>query len=280
MAAMSEYIFTDALGYSMAQLAEMDNESFREYYIPIQTTPLDMARYCQRNSVDLSNTVVMRDGEQFVGMSMVATRGRRSWVAGFGIVPEYRGKGAGKALMIRTLEVTRAADLTWLQLEVLAQNTRAQRLYESSGFAIRRDVVGLKVGVEAIPKHASTARISLTDPEHIMDWLLQGQQPAWSRERASLLVVGGKAIVISRPGGATGAMLYQRREDRIQVLAVALIDRTSANDFAFMLRHVAEGVKTVNLHNEPDDSVLFQVCKDLGFEEEYRQHEMTVELEQ
>ncbi len=277
---MSDYTFTDALGYSMAQLGEMDNQSFREYYFPIENTPLTIARYCQNNNVDLGSTVVMHDGDTFVGMSMVATRGKRGWVAGFGIVPEYRGKGAGKAMMARTLEVARAAGLTGLQLEVLAQNTRAKRLYENSGFTVRRDVVGLKLAAEAIPRHSTTARLTTTEAEHIMDWLLQGQKPAWSRQRASLLVTGGDALVISRPGGATGAMLYQRLEHRIQVYAVALIDRTSANDFAFMLRHVVADLPFVRVHNEPDDSVLFQVCNELGFEEEYRQHEMTIELEQ
>ncbi len=276
---MSEYTFTDALGFSMAQLGEMDNQSFREYYFPVENTPGSMARYCQQNNADLGGTVVMHEGDTFVGMSMLATRGRRGWVGGFGIVPEYRGKGAGKAMMARTLGVTRTAGLTRLQLEVLVQNTRAQRLYENSGFTVQRDVVGLKLAAEALPKHSTTARITNTEPEHIMDWLLQGQKPAWSRERASLLVTGGEAIVVSRPGGATGAMLYQRLEHRIQVYAVALIDRTSTNDFAFMLRHVVGDLPFVRVHNEPDDSVLFQVCKDLGFEEEYRQHEMVIELE-
>ncbi|PZR97347.1 MAG: hypothetical protein DLM69_09805 [Candidatus Chloroheliales bacterium] len=279
MAAMSDYTFSDALGCNMAQLAEMDNQSFAEYYFPIENAPQTMARYCQNNNVDLGNTVVMHDGETFVGMSMVATRGKRGYVMGFGIVPEYRGRGAGKAMLAHTLEVARAAGLIRLQLEVLTQNTHAQRLYENSGFSVRRDVVTLKIGVDAIPRHATTAHITRTDPEQIMDWLLQGQKPIWSRERASLLVVGGEALVISRPGGATGAMLYQRREDRIQVLAAALIDRTSANDFAFMLRHVAEGVESVKIHSEPDDTVLFQVCKDIGFAEEHRLHEMIIELE-
>ncbi len=275
---MSDYTFTDALGCSMAQLGEMDNQSFREYYFPVQNTPLIMARFAQQNSVDLGGTVIMRDGETFVGISMLATRGKRGYIGGFGIVPEYRGKCAGKAMMAQQLAVARAQGLTRLQLEVLAQNTRAQRLYENYGFVAHRDVVGLKSSLAAIPNHKTTARLAPTEPEYIMDWLLQGQQPAWSRERASLLVMGGEALVISRPGGATGAMLYQRREDHIQVLAVALIDRTSANDFAFMLRHAAGDLPSVGIHNEPDNSVLYQVCKDMGFEEEYRQHEMTIEL--
>ncbi len=276
---MNEYTFTDALGYSMTQLAEMDNRSFEQYYIPIHSTPTEMARYCWHNNVDLSSTVVMHEGDTFVGMSMLARRGQRGYVCGFGLVPEYRGMGAGKVMLAHTLEVVRTAGMRQLQLEALVQNSRAITLYENAGFVKQRELVGLHIAADAIPRHASNAQITPTEAEYIMDWLMQGQQPAWSRQRVSLLAQGGEAIVTSRPGGATAAMLYQRRGDTAHILATALIDRTSTNDLATMLRHAAEGVPFVRLQNQPQDSTLFLACQDLGFTEEYRQYEMKVELD-
>ncbi len=115
---MSNYTFTDALSYSIAQLAEMVNRSYEQSYLPLQQTPLELARYYQYNNMDMGSTVVMFDRDTFVGTSMLATRDRRGWLGGFGIVPAYRGRGAGKAMLTRQLAVAHAAGLTTLQLEV------------------------------------------------------------------------------------------------------------------------------------------------------------------
>lgn len=278
---MSEYIFTDALGLNMTELAALDVETFQEFFFPVETTATEMARYCQNSNIDLGNTVVMYDGERRIGMSAFATRGRRGYIAGFGIIPEYRGRGVGKLLLAHQLEVARSYGLRSMQLEVLAQNTLAQRLYEGGGFKIKRGLANLKIAAEALPQHVTNAPVRVTEPELIMDWLMQGQQPAWDRERASLLVMKSEALVVNRPGGATAVMLYRRSgegDKDVQLSAVALIDRTSTNDFLAMLRYAAEGAEKISVHDEPEGTMLNLICRDMGFEEEYQLHEMVVEL--
>ncbi|PZR97348.1 MAG: hypothetical protein DLM69_09810, partial [Candidatus Chloroheliales bacterium] len=250
---MSDYTFTDALGYSMEQLVEMVNRCYKQSYLPLQQTPLELARYCQYNNMDLGSIVVMFDGDNFVGCSLLATRNRRGWLGGFGIVPEYRGRGAGRAMLTRQLAVARTFGLTQLQLEVPLQSTPAPRLGESAGFESRRDVFDLLLATKALPHHASTASISPANPEQIMDLLLQGQQPAWTRERINLLVKGGEAIVLSHASGATAAMMYRRRGshgEKVQLYAAALSNYAGANDFALMLRHAADSATSISIHNE------------------------------
>jgi GNAT superfamily N-acetyltransferase len=276
---MSEYTFTDALNYSMAQLTEIDNASFREFYFPVVDMPLDVAHYCQHNNIDLGNTVIMWDGDTYVGISLLANRGRRGWIGAFGIVPEYRGRGAGKAMLAQQLAVARSAGLQQVWLEVLAQNARAQRLYEGAGFKLGRALLVLKTATAALPPPPTTLSISSTKPEQIIDWVLQGQRPAWARERARLLVTETDALVVNGPNGPDAAMLYRRHGIELEIGAVALIDdHNSASDFLAMLHHAAAGTEKISIQDEPDDTLLYRVCKESGFEEENRQYEMVVEL--
>jgi GNAT superfamily N-acetyltransferase len=52
-----------------------------------------------------------------------------------GVVPEHRGMGLGKALVIKSLHGFRAAGLRRVYLEVTAENGPAVELYRSVGFA-------------------------------------------------------------------------------------------------------------------------------------------------
>ena len=55
-----------------------------------------------------------------------------------GVVPEHRGLGLGRALVLQALAGFRAAGLKRVYLEVTAQNVRAVRLYRALGFRLAR----------------------------------------------------------------------------------------------------------------------------------------------
>ena len=82
--------------------------------------------------------LVVRSAGRVVGWCDVRRHpfeGRRhGGVLGIGLLPEWRARGVGAALLGRTLEAAAAAGMTRIELEVLASNTRAIRLYEGAGF--------------------------------------------------------------------------------------------------------------------------------------------------
>lgn len=53
---------------------------------------------------------------------------------GMGLVPEWRGRGIGRALITETIARARAVGMSRIQLDVYTTNTRALALYESVGF--------------------------------------------------------------------------------------------------------------------------------------------------
>jgi ribosomal protein S18 acetylase RimI-like enzyme len=57
-------------------------------------------------------------------------------VLGMGILEDHRGRGIGRALMSRTLEVARKTGLARVELTVREDNLRAKALYEKFGFTV------------------------------------------------------------------------------------------------------------------------------------------------
>lgn len=61
-------------------------------------------------------------------------------IQNLGVVPEYRGRGLGAALLLKALDGFRRAGLRRAYLEVTAQNDGAVRLYRRLGFVKSRTV--------------------------------------------------------------------------------------------------------------------------------------------
>lgn len=55
-------------------------------------------------------------------------------IYGLGVLPEYRGKGLGRAVLLNAVEKLRESDAKEIMLQVAAQNARALNLYKSCGF--------------------------------------------------------------------------------------------------------------------------------------------------
>jgi ribosomal protein S18 acetylase RimI-like enzyme len=66
-----------------------------------------------------------------------------------GVVPEYRGRGVGRALVEATLPAARSKGLARIDLEVRADNAAAIGLYRAVGFkveGVKRDALRLDDG--------------------------------------------------------------------------------------------------------------------------------------
>src|SRR5690242_10800850 len=91
------------------------------------------------NDVALGHSFVAVDEQgRPGGVVMLAIRGSRGWIAGMGLAPQWRGRGQAVPLMEAALTEARTLGLASVELEVLAQNTPARRLYTRLGFAEAR----------------------------------------------------------------------------------------------------------------------------------------------
>lgn len=77
--------------------------------------------------------VMIDHDEEIIGTSWVTNDKRRSYIHHFGISKNYQGRGLGKKLMDRTMEVA-TLDGYQIKLEVHRENSIAIKLYEKYGF--------------------------------------------------------------------------------------------------------------------------------------------------
>jgi RimJ/RimL family protein N-acetyltransferase len=271
---MGTFSFSNALNYSITQLSEMHNESFTGYFLPLNMTAEQTALFWRIYHIDARHTIVMHDEQQhFAGITRIGVRGKRSWCGGFGIAPAFRGQGASKVLATQMVEEARANDLATLQLEVLTQNSRAIRAYESAGFVIQRQLYGLEIATEALPASSTDTTIKSVAPEKLLARLLQDEKPCWQREPATLI-----ALSVEGFSSPQGDFLVTRSPERVNLQACMLSYDLSNAELAGLLRQIAGAATSIMVNNEPGESPFLARCRDLGFQEKYSQHEMLVEL--
>lgn len=69
-----------------------------------------------------------------IGALSMQINGGQAGIYGFGVWPEYRGRGYGRQILARAIQAALAAGATSVILEVAPENDRALGLYQSVGF--------------------------------------------------------------------------------------------------------------------------------------------------
>ncbi|GLV59333.1 hypothetical protein KDH_61600 [Dictyobacter sp. S3.2.2.5] len=276
---MHEYRFSNALGYTFEQLADLHNRSFSGYFMPMIMTPAQVSDFWRANQIDANRCVVMHDAQDtFVGMARMGTRGSRGWCGGFGIVPEFRGTGASKLLAGEMVRVARESGLTLLQLEVLTQNTAAIKLYERVGFVRQRRLLGLEIATSDLPVESS-GPINSVEPTSLLSWdPFYTTRPTWGLEIASLLTGNSEALTIAGPDDQLNAFIVRRANNIMQIQAVLLRCRLTASEYGALLRALATDCSKVQIYNEPEESPQVPHYLDLGFNEFFSQYDMLLKL--
>lgn len=88
------------------------------------------------------SVVVVEDG-RIVGYALVGVEpgdepspvSDVAWLLGLGVVPEARGRGYGKRLLDRALELCTKAGISEAKITVRPTNETAKKIYEKAGFA-------------------------------------------------------------------------------------------------------------------------------------------------
>lgn len=105
----------------------------------IDSPPMAMTVEFLRSSLDAGNPhLAAIDGDRMVGWCDICRHSfeveRHSGTLGIGLLPDYRGRGIGRRLIEATIAAADALSIERIELTVLADNVRAIRLYETTGF--------------------------------------------------------------------------------------------------------------------------------------------------
>jgi ribosomal protein S18 acetylase RimI-like enzyme len=177
-----------ALDFSLAELAELLNSSFRGYLVEIKFNPSLVNYLLRQDHVDLTASQVVLEAGQPVGLALVARRGWSSRVAAMGINSERRGQGVGEWLMKRIIAQARERQERTLLLEVIEQNHPAVRLYQKLGFQMQRRLAGYRGQLAEGQAHEGLQEVDIREVAHLLTcysgpdlpWQLSGETLAQS----------------------------------------------------------------------------------------------------
>ncbi len=268
--------YARASRFALHELTALWNQGYEGYFLPIRFTEEQFRRWSEAGDFDLEHSLVMVDGEKPVGFSFLGVRGRRGWIGGFGIVPEYRGKGLASQLFSEHIGIIEQLGLDRVQLEVLTQNW-AQKVYARAGFVIIRRLSVLQGTLPEMP--AGEEEETLTPDEvlahsdrlHAAAPAVWQREPAWlSRsmpEQAAVLHTGPK----EQP---TAYALYVTDGTGVRILDAAAEGTGSAAELVARLAQRCPG-QPVTLVNEPEGSPVHQAFTAAGCHEVHSQYEMS-----
>lgn len=138
----------------------------RKYLAFLEAPPLVSTReFVMRNiEKDYAQFVAVADAN-VVGWCDVIPKQRQvyshSGVLGMGLLPPFRGKGHGAALLDATLNKARRQGLARIELTVRADNAQAIRLYKKVGF--RQEGI-LKGGMRVDGSYKDVIVMAIVDP--------------------------------------------------------------------------------------------------------------------
>lgn len=210
------YLRADTL--APERVVEAFNRSFEGYFVPMTHTVDSLRSLIEVNDVALAHSFVAVDEQgRPGGVVMLAIRESRGWIAGMGLAPQWRGHGQAAPLMEAALAEALTLGLASVELEALAQNTPARRLYTRLGFEETRSLAvftgPLADGAIQGEEPSSIADVSVE--QALADFAaLHQTPPPWQRDylslahmapslRASALMEGNgiRAALIHMPSG-------------------------------------------------------------------------------
>lgn len=160
-----ELTFQPALEIPLTALSRLFALAFQGYFVTVPDDPKGLAARVRQEQIDLAASCAVWAGAESVGVIFMARRGSVSRVAGMGITPDWRGKGASGSMMQRIISDARARGEARVLLEVIEQNTPAVKLYHKHGFQVTRRLVGYETAnLQAV--NASLQQIPLEEAQH------------------------------------------------------------------------------------------------------------------
>ncbi len=140
------------LDYDLGQAADIMTRAFAGYQVRIEVDSARLSEMIVQDGIGIGDSrVVLRDGE-VVAAALIARRGWSSRLAGMAVLPEARGQGIGGWLTEMLLAESKERGERRMELEVIASNAAAVRLYEKCGFRRIRRLVGFSAAGKAGPE--------------------------------------------------------------------------------------------------------------------------------
>jgi ribosomal protein S18 acetylase RimI-like enzyme len=186
---MSEAVgFRPAADFTLAGLADLYTRCFAGYTYPLRIEPATLARRIATEQIDLHRSPVLEVAGVPAGVALLGVRGSETNCGGFGIIPDYRGRGLAHVLLAEHLRLARAAGGRRMSLMVIAENRGALTTYLRAGMQIRRRLLWLEWQASAVERSPGSDRVVAVRPEQLLAQFADFPRatPFWQRDPATL----------------------------------------------------------------------------------------------
>jgi len=237
------------------------------------------AEHVAQNDVELARSPRWSVGGELSGAALLAFRGDRAWVGGFGVVPAFRGRGLARRYLGDVLELARAAGAATIELEVIAHNAGAIALYERGGFvtvgeliAWSRDPVQIATPAGSAAHDARAYRLDEVTA------LARTPATCWQREPRSVAAAPPSELVVDGDPRSPRGYAFVRRRDGGRA---SVLDAGASNGAGALLAELDRRFPrtTLMLINEPPHGRLHEaLAVSPPWREFVRQRRMIVKL--
>src|SRR5262245_60423833 len=82
-----------------AALADLFNRGYSGYVAPVSLNAEQLAAMIALQDLERADSAVIRVDGAPAAFAFLGVRGRRGWIGGMGVAPEFRGRGLGRVAM-------------------------------------------------------------------------------------------------------------------------------------------------------------------------------------
>ena len=172
--------------------------AFSDYQIPVKETLEEMAVENMQRGIDYDASFgAFADNGELVGFIFCGVRNNegalRYYDGGTAIIQEWRGRGIGGLLLDTVVPDAKSRGAHEFILEVIQDNLKARKLYESRGFSISRNFRCYKKKLKEIPLMESFS-YTIKTPEmneyrEVSKSLSLPYIPSWQNTNSSVLSI-------------------------------------------------------------------------------------------
>jgi ribosomal protein S18 acetylase RimI-like enzyme len=229
------------------------------------------------NDVDIARSARWIEDGELSGIALLALRGERAWIGGFGVVPALRGRGLAARYLAETLDLARDAGARTVELEVLAQNAAAIAVYRKGGFETigelavwSRDPLAPAAPRAVAPRSFSVGEVAS---------VARVPSTCWQREPRSVAAWSPAELVLAGPAAEPAAYAFVGRTGaRATVLDAGARDAAAAEVLLVELDRAVPDQRLM-LPNEPPEGPLHDALFASGrWTQPVRQHRMRAVL--
>jgi len=127
--------------FTYAQLTDAYNRTRVDYIVPMPMNERKMREYVYVYDIDLAQSVVAVEDGEILGLAMLGVRPNQTWITRLGVLPNGRKKGLGQKMMAVLIENSYRLGVENMTLDVIKNNTPAERLFLKCGFQHKGEVL-------------------------------------------------------------------------------------------------------------------------------------------